>query len=1664
MSLNPVAAYLATDLRSSQSQGKARCAGIVVVLVLALGLGGCALNSFGLPGGLPVPPGGGTLSITRTTLVNGIQGRGYTISITTSGGTGALTSCSIIGGALPTGLSVGVDPANASRCRITGTIAASVTPGGVTFTVQAADTGTPSATASQVFLLTVRAEFAITTTGAMLDGVQGRTYGNAPQTPQPVNTSASATVGNAPLTSCTFTVTASNPGFNLTPAPAGAACPLSSGATPLSAAGNYTVRLSVVDSPIIDPVLGGTVVPAGTVTNTLAAPTLTVRAPLASALAQSTNATPNTALLPAVEFRSYGRGAQAAGAPQFTATGGIPSSTGNYGWCLFAGAIPAGFTTVPGPISTDCATPTAVASVTPLTLESTAAGAASGPTAFTLRVSDSGNAAVPAGTSTQATALTINSALSIAVNFGSLPDAVVGRPYGGAGFTAVIYTASNGLGAYTFSTPASVAAPGAAFPTPMACVAAATTFTCSSAAITAADGTYNNIPVSVNDAGNAAVPGSAAASVTATITRSLTIRKALTFASVNYGNPLPAAVNGRLWGGGVAGLTPLIYTAQDGLGGYSFAVSGTAFPTGILCVTSAATFTCDTSTTPAGVTGAPGAYNGILVNVNDTANATTPDALASATQPAAISRNLTVNAEISLTSVVPDPGNAATSAAVIGRAYGAPGGRTSPVYTFAGGLGGYTITTPTIPGWMACTPTPPTLTCDSGATTVAAGPSTITVNVVDTANAATPAKSPAFADTRTITVNADISLTSVVPDPAAATSAAVIGRQYGAPGGKTSPLYTFAGGLGGFTITTPTKPAWMTCTATPPTLTCDSGATTVAAGPSTITVNVVDTANSTTPANSPAFADTRTITVNAALAIALAQNSADLTGGAPAVLAPGVTGRTYARGAQATTGAVNYTGTGGTGSSTYRWCISAGAVPAGFVDRTLVVAVSTTCTLGGSTAAASITLEADPVTGGAATYNFTMQLGDGGNTTTPDSFAVPTSSSQDTRVVINADISLTSVAPDPGNAATSTGVIGRTYGKAPQSPPVYTFAGGIGAYTITTPTIPAWMTCTPTPPTLTCDSGATTVAAGPSTITVNVVDTANAATPAKSPAFADTRTITVNADISLTSVAPDPGNAATSTGVIGRTYGKAPQSPPVYTFVGGIGAYTITTPTIPAWMTCTPTPPTLTCDSGATTVAAGPSTITVNVVDTANTTTPAISPAFADTRTITVNAALTITTATLPNGLLGYTYAPAPPGPGGVTLAATGGIGGLTWVAGGSSGPCSPTGSPPTGLGLDASGLLSGIPTVASTLTTDFTFEVCVFDTANTTTPRGTPAVLPAYTVNIMNTFAYLADNTNDAVEVINTTTNAAVTTIALTGGDLPFGVAVTPDGRKAYVTLNGVDEVAVIDTITNSVSTTISLSTCTGPLGIAMGTPGGVSPRAFVACSNGEIAVLDTTTDTELSSTTYGSPGATLYGIAISPDDAFVAATDTANAEVIVLNSVTLVNVTNSPATAGVSAPHGVAFSANSARLYIAGAFSDDVVVVDPNDPTNVIAGPIATGGGGGVDTPEQIAVTPDGTRVYVTLNGASNGFAVFNDGATPTLNTVVTPVNFSSPFGVTIPPLLIVPATGVRVYFAQFIGASVEIHDDELTTPFGRNGASPINLSGGATPQIIAHIPVPR
>ena len=79
----------------------------------------------------------------------------------------------------------------------------------------------------------------------------------------------------------------------------------------------------------------------------------------------------------------------------------------------------------------------------------------------------------------------------------------------------------------------------------------------------------------------------------------------------------------------------------------------------------------------------------------------------------------------------------------------------------------------------------------------------------------------------------------------------------------------------------------------------------------------------------------------------------------------------------------------------------------------------------------------------------------------------------------------------------------------------------------------------------------------------------------------------------------------------------------------------------------------------------------------------------------------------------------------------------------------------------------------------------------------------------------------NGTVSVLDAT-NKEVATIDV--GLAPFGVAVTPDGSRAYVT-NLNNTVSIIDTATNAVSATISVGK--GPLGIAF-TPDG--SKAYVA------------------------------------------------------------------------------------------------------------------------------------------------------------------------------------------------------------------------------------------
>jgi YVTN family beta-propeller protein len=106
--------------------------------------------------------------------------------------------------------------------------------------------------------------------------------------------------------------------------------------------------------------------------------------------------------------------------------------------------------------------------------------------------------------------------------------------------------------------------------------------------------------------------------------------------------------------------------------------------------------------------------------------------------------------------------------------------------------------------------------------------------------------------------------------------------------------------------------------------------------------------------------------------------------------------------------------------------------------------------------------------------------------------------------------------------------------------------------------------------------------------------------------------------------------------------------------------------------------------------------------------------------------------------------------------------------------------------------------------------------------------------------------------------------TATIAVGRRPFGVAITPDGRRAYVASHGVPSVSVIDTATNRVTATIS----TGPYPFAVDiTPDG--SRVYLTHSSfftgqGSVSVISTATNTVTGTIAVAKP--TALGKFITP------------------------------------------------------------------------------------------------------------------------------------------------------------------------------------------------------
>ena len=261
--------------------------------------------------------------------------------------------------------------------------------------------------------------------------------------------------------------------------------------------------------------------------------------------------------------------------------------------------------------------------------------------------------------------------------------------------------------------------------------------------------------------------------------------------------------------------------------------------------------------------------------------------------------------------------------------------------------------------------------------------------------------------------------------------------------------------------------------------------------------------------------------------------------------------------------------------------------------------------------------------------------------------------------------------------------------------------------------------------------------------------------------------------------------------------------------------------------------------------------------------------------------------------------------------------------------------------------------------------SITVIDTATSTVVTKIPVcpdftcspAIPAVTPN--GARVYVTNSFQDTVTVIDTLTNTVIDTIIV--GQSPLGIAITPDGTRAYVA-NHSGSISIIDTSTNTVITTIADSDI--PLGVAI-TPDG--SRAYVSNARGSISVVDISTNTIITNIPiidflvpgFGFPAGNLFAIALTPDGTrgYVVSHSTGKTYVISTISNTMIATIPSPP----GSPLSIAVSPNGTRVYTATlGFIAQVLVIDT--ASNTIIGTIHAGG-----PPPFVGVTPDGARLYI-------------------------------------------------------------------------------------------------
>jgi len=193
--------------------------------------------------------------------------------------------------------------------------------------------------------------------------------------------------------------------------------------------------------------------------------------------------------------------------------------------------------------------------------------------------------------------------------------------------------------------------------------------------------------------------------------------------------------------------------------------------------------------------------------------------------------------------------------------------------------------------------------------------------------------------------------------------------------------------------------------------------------------------------------------------------------------------------------------------------------------------------------------------------------------------------------------------------------------------------------------------------------------------------------------------------------------------------------------------------------------------------------------------------------------------------------------------------------------------------------------------------------------------------------FCALGSPGDPVVKVIDTTSNSYIQEIPLPrlkDGSIgqPWAITAHNQGQRAYVTL-GTDlagEVVFINTLSNSVEKTVEVGQ--NPFGIAV-TPDG--KKLYVANSNAaSVSVVDTATGQVINKMQVGiNP----LRVAVTPDGSKVFVTNKVSNTVSVINTATDSLICNLPVG---KAPVGIAVSRDGKMAYVSNSGSDNIAMID--------------------------------------------------------------------------------------------------------------------------------------